>query len=102
MTATLKTTQLASFRGDVIVTEGAAYDSQGTLYGVFGSEEDARSPDADRLAWGIVSRAALTDEQAADAAANSEALGEPCEEIAPGVYESADGTTFVAGDGRNA
>lgn len=74
MTTTLKKTRLSGFTGDVIVTEGGTVAGRGKIYGVFASEDDARSCDADSLALGTVGPDALTDEQRADAHANSEAL----------------------------
>lgn len=69
---TLTTTALAGFPGTVIVTQGAHVVPGGQVYGVFATEADARSIDADRLALGTVGRDALTDSQAAEAAANSD------------------------------
>jgi hypothetical protein len=74
MTTTLKTTTVAGFGGEVIVTEGGHVAGCGKIYGVFASEEDARSTNADALALGTVGPEALTEQQRIDATANSEAL----------------------------
>jgi len=68
----LERTNLDGF-GDVILTVGGTVYGR-KIYGVFVTEDDARSIDADEMAIGIVGRDKLTYEQAALAARNSEAL----------------------------
>lgn len=71
----MKTTNLMG--REVIVTAGMTDASTGTrMFGVFASEADARSINADSLAIAVVSAADLTAEQIADAEANSEALSD--------------------------
>lgn len=57
----------------VIPTEGGFIGS-GKIVGLFMSEEDARSEEADRLVWGTVAWDSLDPEQQAIAARNTESL----------------------------
>lgn len=71
----MKTTNLMG--REVIVTAGMADASTGKrMFGVFASEADARSIDADSLAFAVVGAADLTAEQIADSEANSEELSD--------------------------
>lgn len=58
----------------VIPTEGGVISGRGKIVGLFMSEEDARSMEADKLAVGIVAWDSLTPEQQAIAARNTESL----------------------------
>lgn len=58
----------------VIPTEGGFISGRGKIVGLFMSEEDARSVDADKLAWGSISWDSLTPEQQAIAIRNTESL----------------------------
>lgn len=57
----------------VIPTEGGVIFG-GKIAGLFMSEEDARSMEADKLAWGTVAWDSLTPEQQAVAVRNTESL----------------------------
>ena len=71
----LERTNLAGFGTGVIIAEGGTVYGR-LIYGVFETEEDARSEDADDLLIGIALWGDLTDEQAEIAARNSKALSE--------------------------
>lgn len=58
----------------VIPTEGGFISGRGKIVGLFMSEEDARSEEADKLAWGTVAWDFLTPEQQLIAARNTESL----------------------------
>jgi hypothetical protein len=66
------------FKGvHVIPTEGMVDGATGQqLYGLFATEADARSENADELAIGTVAVGALTPNQRAIARANSAEIGE--------------------------
>ncbi len=63
---------------NVILTEGAYVDGR-KLYGMFSTERDAMSDDADRLALGTVGPDNLTAEQIALAERNRHAMEKECE-----------------------
>lgn len=76
MTTALERTTVGRY-SDVIVTAGMIDGSTGKqIFGVFSSEDDARSIDADKLAIAVVTTDSLTDEQVDLAERNSEALAE--------------------------
>jgi len=71
----LETTQLDGYGDDVILAERIADGTTGTtVYGVFASEEDARSGDADSRVQAILSADLLTEAQRDIAARNAKAL----------------------------
>jgi hypothetical protein len=75
---TATTLEWTNVRGqNVIVTEGMIDGATGkTIYGLFASDEDARSIDADDRAVGTVAAYMLTPEQREMAARNSDRLSD--------------------------
>lgn len=76
MTKTLERTTVDRYE-DIILTAGMIDGATGKqIFGMFDSEEDARSEDCDDLAIGTVGAADLTTEQIELAERNSEALSD--------------------------